>query len=335
MRLTAICFFLFLCFHSFGQQYECVAFYNLENLFDTEDDTVINDAEYLPEAGWTEDLYQQKLRRMSSILGRIGSEYGMNGPAFIGVSEIENRRVLEDLLKDTALVDKGYQILHFDGPDWRGVDVAAFYKTGRFTPIKVSSIPVKIYDAEGKRKFTRDILYVKGLLGSEMVHITVNHWPSRFGGRKVSGPYRDSVASINRKLVDSVLVKDGIASFIIMGDLNDDPNNKSVTKVLKAKSKDRALSNDDLFNPYCKLFKKGIGSNAWRDAWHNFDQIIVSQNMTASGKSKWQFQKAKIFKRQFMLQKSGRYKGYPFRTKAAGEYVMGYSDHFPVISVFQ
>lgn len=313
-----------------SQEYECVAFYNLENLFDTEDDTLINDEEYLPDAGWTEEKYLRKLDRMAEILSSIGRQKGLDGPAFIGVSEIENRRVLEDLVNHPRLAQHKYQILHIDGPDRRGVDVAALYKAGRFTPMLINNIPVEIYNRDGERKYTRDVLHVKGLLGSEMVHITVNHWPSRYGGR-ASIPYRSSVARVNRQLLDSLTKEDMTTNFIILGDLNDDPTNESLEEVLVANKKPRSGQADFLYNPFYDLYRKGIGSNAWNDAWHNFDQIIINGRLTSKGLSRWQYDDVEIYRRQHMLQTTGRYQGYPFRTKAGGRYLGGYSDHFPVL----
>lgn len=330
MRYHILFYLLFLSAQAFSQNSECVAFYNLENLFDTVDDTLINDEEYLPEAGWTMELYTKKLDRMAEILSIIGRKKGLDGPAFIGVSEIENRKVLEDLLAHPLLKDENYQILHIEGPDWRGVDVAAFYKANRFTPLNIKNIPVKIYNSEGKRKYTRDVLLVQGLLNGEMVYISVNHWPSRYGGR-ASVPYRMEAARVNRQILDSLVAKDPSTNFILLGDLNDDPNNKSMEDVLMANKKQKTGEADFLFNPFCAMYKKGIGSNAWRDAWHNFDQIIINGRLTEKGLAKWEFDEVEIFRRSHMLRQSGRYKGYPLRTKAGGTYQGGYSDHFPVL----
>lgn len=330
MRLIFPLLFLFSALTAFTQDVECFAFYNLENLFDIEDDTLINDAEYLPSAGWTEEKYLKKLDRMAEILSELGKDHNINGPAFIGVSEIENRKVLQDLVNHPLMIDHGYQILHIDGPDRRGVDVAALYKANRFTPLQIKNIPVHITNSDGSRKFTRDVLLVKGLIGGEIVTITVNHWPSRYGGR-ASIPSRNAVAQLNRQLLDSLVASDPSTNFILMGDLNDDPTNESVADILNAQRKEKSGSADFLYNPFCALYKKGIGSNAWRDAWHNFDQIIINGRLTNKGLSKWVIDNVQIYKRQKMLQPSGRYKGYPFRTKAGGQYMGGYSDHFPVL----
>ena len=153
--------------------------------------------------------------------------------------------------------------------------------------------------------------------------------------KKASGPFREAVAEVNRQLLDSLLAADDVVNFVVMGDLNDDPSNKSVKKILRAGKDERGIAKHDLFNPFYRLYQKGVGSNAWDDAWHNFDQIIVSHNLTEAGHSRWKFKSAKIYKKDYMLQRSGRYKGYPLRTKAGGEYTMGYSDHFPVLVYFE
>lgn len=330
MRIALLLMCFFVCLnHALPQKVECLAFYNLENLFDTKDDPEINDEEYLPESGWTEERYSDKLDRMAEVLEQIGQDYGMEGPAFIGISEIENKSVLEDLIAHPLLKDRGYQILHFNSPDKRGIDVAALYVPSRFTPIQIKPFPLKIYNREGERKFTRDILFVKGLLGDEMIHITVNHWPSRWGGQKVSGPYREKAGTVNRQILDSLRKTDETTKFIVMGDLNDNPNNKSIKKNLDAK-KSLDIRSKSMYNPYCKYYSKGQGSNAWDDTWSNFDQIILSSSFDPTN-SGWGFKKARIFKKPFMLQSSGRYKGYPLRTQAGGQYLGGYSDHFPVL----
>lgn len=311
-----------------AQNIECLAFYNLENLFNTVDDEN-RDEEYLPENGWTEERYASKLDRMAEVIDQVGRDYGVDGPSFFGVSEIENKGVLEDLVAHPTLAPHEYQILHFNSPDKRGIDVAALYKKDRFTPINVKAYPLMIYGRDGDRKFTRDILLVQGLLNGEMIYVTVNHWPSRRGGQKVSGPYRVAAGEKNRMIYDSLRQINPDVNFIVMGDLNDNPNNKSIKTALNAKKRLNANS-DALYNPFCRHYSKGMGSNAWDDTWSNFDQIILSSSF-AEGTSGWNYRSAKIFKKNFMLQKTGRYKGYPLRTQAGGQYLGGYSDHFPVL----
>lgn len=312
-----------------AQTHECLAFYNVENLFDTVDDTLIRDEEYLPENGWTLERYRDKLDNMATVIDQIGKTKHTNGPSFLGLSEVENKKVLEDLIAHPALADDGYQILHINSPDRRGIDVAALYKKDRFAPLSIKAIPLPIYNNDGDKKYTRDILYVKGLLHGELVHITVNHWPSRWGGEKVSSPYRQKAGKINRQLYDSLRNENPNVKFIVMGDLNDNPNDKSLKDELKAKKKLKEGSSD-LFNPYCRYYSKGMGSNAWDDTWSNFDQIILSSSF-GSESTGWKFDRAQIFKKSFMLRKSGRWKNYPLRTQAGGQYLGGYSDHFPVL----
>lgn len=330
MTVRHILLLLFLPFLIQGQNFECLGFYNLENLFDIENDTLINDEEYLPENGWTEERYKEKLDNMAKVIDLLGKEKIGKGPSFLGVSEIENKKVLEDLVAHPLLADENYQILHFNSPDRRGIDVAALYQKDRFTPLAVKMHPVLLYDDDGERKFTRDIMHVQGLMGTSMVHITINHWPSRRGGEKASRPFREAAAKVNKAIFDSLRAQNPNVNFIVMGDLNDNPNNHSVSKILGAK-KNFPKEASQMFNPFCKYYKKGIGSNAWDDTWSNFDQIILSPAFDKASGGTWAFEKAQIFKKPFMLQSSGRFQGYPLRTQAGGQYLGGYSDHFPVL----
>jgi len=312
-----------------GQNQECIAFYNVENLFDTVDDTLIRDEEYLPSNGWTEDRYHDKIEKMATVIDQLGKVKSIDGPSFIGLSEVENKKVLEDLIAHPLLSDEGFQILHVNSPDRRGIDVAAIYKKDRFVPLSFKAFELPIYKDDGSKKYTRDILYISGLLQGEMVHLTVNHWPSRSGGQKVSGPYRQLAGKINRQLYDSLRTNQPDVKFIVLGDLNDNPNDKSIKDELNARKKLKNGS-DEMYNPFCKYYSKGIGSNAWRDTWSNFDQIILSSSFSPSN-SGWKYDKAQVFKKPFMLRKSGKWKNYPLRTQVGGQYLGGYSDHFPVL----
>ncbi len=306
----------------------CVAFYNLENLFDTIDSPNTNDKDFLPDGryAWTSEKYQNKLEHMSYAISQIGGTFAPEGPAVLGVSEVENRGVLEDLVKMPSLKEQNYGIVHYDSPDRRGIDVALLYNPKHFKVINSESYRLNIETDTAFR--TRDQLMVEGLLDGDKIYVIVNHWPSRYGGEALSRPKRLAAAALTKKISDSILAKDINAKIIIMGDLNDDPTNESCKETLGAKASPKKVSEGELFNTTWPLFKKGIGSLAYRDNWNLFDQIIISSGLL-NAEEGYKFYKAYIFNKDFLIQQEGRYKGYPLRTHAGGNYLNGYSDHFP------
>jgi len=308
----------------------CIGFYNLENLFDTENDTTINDEQFLPNGSylWTEERYWEKQENMANVISQVGTDVTPDGLAILGISEIENRKVVEDLISMPLLKDRNYEIVHYDSPDRRGVDVGMIYQPKYFTVINSKSYRLRI---EGNENFrSRDQLVVSGIFDGDTIYLIVNHWPSRYGGEKRSRHLRLAAAGLSRSIIDSILTISPQSKVILMGDLNDNPDDPSVKKQLKAKEKKDKLSGDELYNPMYELFKKGIGSNAWRDTWNLFDQIIVSQGLMGEDLTSYQFYKAMVFNKNFLTQSEGRYKGYPYRTYGGGAYMGGYSDHFPV-----
>jgi len=310
-----------------------VAFYNLENLFDTiNDPTKYDEASPMMELKTNRsNVYKHKVRNMADVISKIGVEMAHNSPAIIGVSEVENREVLEDLVNDSLLIEKDYGIVHYHSPDARGIDVALLYQKQFFTPTSTSSHELKIYDdTSRKRVYTRDQLLVSGKLDGDLIHIIVNHWPSRSGGEAKSRPKRVAAAKLSKYLVDSLQVVDPYAKVFIMGDFNDDPTNASVKKVLNAKRDKKKVEFKDIYNPYESMFKNGIGTTAYRDAWSLFDQILITAPLLKKDFSSYRFYKAGIFNENFLTQKSGRFKGYPYRSFGYSGFTEGYSDHFPV-----
>jgi hypothetical protein len=308
-----------------------IAFYNLENLFDTINANSNYDLEYSPQGSkkWDTKKYYQKLNNMAEALSRLAKETCPLGPAVIGVSEIENRGVLVDLVKTGALAKQNLQIVHYDSPDLRGVDVALLYNPALFTVQSSQSFRLKV---PGMPNFkTRDPLLVSGLMGGERFHILVNHWPSRSRGEAQSRPLRVAAAQLNRHISDSLRTVDPHSKIIIMGDLNDDPQDLSVRQVLGAKLKKKEVKEGDLYNPLAEIFAKGIGSLAYQGKWNLFDQIIISDNLLGSDRNTFKFWKAEIFNRDFLISQEGQYKGYPHRTHSGNVFINGYSDHFPVI----
>ncbi|MDO6515887.1 endonuclease/exonuclease/phosphatase family protein [Zobellia uliginosa] len=334
-RITLV--FLLLVFFANSQQNKpyrirTIAFYNLENLFDTENDSLTFDDDRTPEGKdqWTPERYRKKLDHLSRVLSEIGSSTSKTSPDIIGVCEVENRKVIEDLIHHPNLITKDYGVVHYDSPDERGIDVALLYKKKVFLPTSSSSHRLVLINEDGERNYTRDQLIVGGLLDDEQLFFIVNHWPSRSGGEARSRPNRMAAAKLNKHIIDSVQRLDANAKIISMGDFNDDPTNDSFKKVLKTVGKVSQLEGKDLYNPMEKLYKKGIGSLAYRDQWNLFDQIFFTQNLLQPLEGSYKFWKAGIFNAPYLVTKKGRYKGYPKRTYSGGSYTGGYSDHFPV-----
>jgi hypothetical protein len=310
----------------------CVGFYNFENLFDTLDSPDTQDEEFLPNGtrNWTSKIYQEKLGNLAKVVGELGTDLTPDGPAILGVAEIENRLVLEDFVKQPAVAKRRYQIVHYDSPDERGIDVALLYNPKYFTVRGSEAIPMKIFTGDGKEDKTRDILYVAGELDGEPLHILVNHWPSRRGGEKATQPFRNAAALTCKQVKDSLLRFDPHAKVIVMGDLNDDPVSPSLKEVLAAKYKVKDVQEGDFFNPMYAFYKEGHGTMAYQDAWSLFDQIVISEGLVNKKQTGFYYHKAHVHNKPYLIQKTGQFKGYPFRTFDFDNYIGGYSDHFAV-----
>jgi len=311
-----------------------IAFYNLENLFDTINDPKTRDEDFTPEGrdNWTSEKYQHKLHNLAKVLADIGRAETHTSPAIIGVAEVENRQVLEDLIHTGDLKGKNYGIIHFDSPDRRGIDVALLYKRNFFKPINFKKYPLYIYDNDTHRRiYTRDQLIVTGLLDGEKIHILVDHWPSRRGGEQRSLPKRVKAGELSKKIMDSIRKIEPEAKIVMMGDLNDDPSSPSVKRVLRTTAKkSTAIEENRYYNTMENFYNRGIGTLAYRDSWNLFDQIIITPSLL-NEKQPMQFHlwKAGIYSKEFMKNRKGRYKGYPKRTLVGGQFIGGYSDHFP------
>lgn len=303
--------------------YHTIAFYNLENLFDTQDDKHTLDDDFLPksEKNWTEKRYQKKIAKLANAISSLGFEKTDKLPAVLGVSEVENKKVLNDLISSKKLKDYDYDFVHYNSPDERGIDVALLYQKEVFEVLSSDTIPLLIYNEDGNRDYTRDILYVKGKLNNETMHFFVNHWPSRRDGAEATAYKRIKAAELLQEKIAEIKSEHEEASFIIMGDFNDDPNSESIQK---------HLVTNDLYNPMSKLMSFDKGTLNFRGEWNLFDQIIVSTNFFNYEKQTHNFAHADIFDEYFLKQWEGRYKGNPFRTYAGKKYIGGYSDHFPV-----
>ncbi len=309
----------------------CIGFYNLENLFDTIHNPHKFDEEFLPNSPkhWNSQKYHIKLKHLAHVINVLGTDDVKTGPVILGVAEAEDRRVLQDLVNQKEIANRHYGIIHFEGPDERGIDVAMLYNPRYFRPINARPVHVELADHHP----TRDILYVCGILDrTDTLHILVDHWPSRWGGQKRSEPLRDTAAAVARRIVDSVFALHPNAKIVVMGDLNDDPVDESVVKYLRAKGRIKDLQPGDLYNTMYTKYKKGIGSLAYGDSWDLFDQIMISQALLKKFNKKdkgYKFLKSVVFRAPFLFQKTGRFAGYPFRTYAGDEFLGGYSDHLP------
>lgn len=307
-----------------------IGFYNVENLFDTEYNEEIDDIDFTPQGAhnWTLPKYQKKLENISYVMDKLGKEYLPAGLAVIGVAEVENRKVLEDLVKTEPMSKTGYRVVHYDSPDRRGIDVGLLYDPAQFK-VTASKIYPYIHPTDTAFK-TRDQLLVSGILADEPVHVIVAHWPSRYGGER-SIPSRARAAEITKHIVDSLYKDNADAKVIFMGDLNDDPVDSSVSIVLDAKRHQKDVKKGGLFNTMWEFYDKGIGSLGYKGQWNLFDQIIVSEPLLGNNRSTLKFWKAEIFNRDFLIEKTGKNKGYPHRTFRENTFINGYSDHFPTL----
>jgi hypothetical protein len=312
-----------------------VGFYNLENFYDTVNNPIVNDDEFLPGGPrhYNTAVYLDKVEKLATVIAKIGRSFSADGPAILGVAEVENDTVLNDLVRHPLISDRNYRFVHYDSRDLRGVDVALLYNPGYFEVLQSFKLHVQLPGGSKESAFTRDVLWVKGLLLGEEVHVFVNHWPSRLGGETRSEPARMAAAKVSHRIIDSLLQANANCKVIVMGDLNGDPVNNSVTKGLLANGHINTLRTGELYNPWWEKYKKGIGTLAYQDAWSLFDQIILSQGWLNQQQSGIFYYKAHVFNDSFLAENIGKYKGYPMRTWDGLSYRGGYSDHFPTYLV--
>ena len=308
-----------------------IAFYNVENLFDTINDPKTWDDDRTPKGKdkWTSIIYKKKLNNIAKVIADIGFDLTNQAPSIIGLCEIENRRVLEDLIKTESLIKEDYQIIHYDSPDERGIDVAMLFKQNRFKLSSSKTYPLYLKRKDGSRDYTRDHLLVSGFLDKDPIHFIINHWPSRSGGQMRSEPSRILAGKVNKKIIDSILQSNPKANIISMGDFNDNPSDKSIKPILNTTFKKSKIKEWQLFNPMEELYRKGYGSYRYRDKWDMIDQFFLSKNLV-DNKNGLFFLKASVFNKKYLINPSGKYEGYPFKSFAGGKFLNGYSDHFPI-----
>lgn len=328
-----------------GKRSYVIGFYNLENLFDTYHDEGKNDYEYLPDGAnqWTEAKYAKKLHNMASVIRAMKDENKV-WHAVLGVSEIENRHVLEDLVSQPEIAEANYQIVHYDGPDRRGVDVALLYRPGQFKLLESKSIPFDFNSSiafslneEEKAYFrTRDILMVRGMLGNEMFAFFVAHLPSRIGGK--GGDLRSRGGEIMYQESMRLMAEYPDIKIVAMGDMNDNPTDPSMAVYMHGKENIDEVGKEDFFSPFVSMLKSGYGSLAYQGEWNIYDIIVVNANLCRGEglkirpivKKKFY---GRIFNPPFMTQQEGPYAGTPFRTFSGGAFIGGYSDHYPTYIV--
>ena len=330
------------------QKSHVIGFYNLENLFDTYHDEGKNDYEYLPEGAnqWTEVKYRKKLHNMAEVIRAMKDENKV-WHTILGVSEIENRNVLEDLVIQPEIAEANFQIVHYDGPDRRGVDVGLLYRPDQFTLLESRSIPFTFdsqtikfsMDSLEQSNFrTRDILEVRGTIGDEMFAFYVTHLPSRIGGK--SGDLRSRGAEIIHENAMALMEKYPGIKIAVMGDMNDNPFDESMVTFLRGKETIEEMTEGDFFDPFLSMIKAGYGSLAYQGVWCIFDIIMVNSNLVNAPKGSFQIQPivkkkfyGRVFQQPFMTQQEGQYKGTPKRTSSNGAFINGYSDHYPTYIV--
>ena len=304
--------------------------YNVENLFDTYDDTLKNDQDFLPWGmnKWNQERYQTKLKRTFKVIANI-SEWDY--PGLIALTEIENQTVLEDLINATPLMEADYGIIHEESPDARGIDVALLFRKSLFKPISHEAIKVSMADDPSFK--TRDILYAQGIIHeSDTLHFFVAHFPSRRGGEATSEPKRILAASVLRNKCDSILAHQPEAKIIITGDFNDDPANASMSETLRGRDLEENMKEGDFFNMMYDAYKKGYGTYKYQSSWNMLDQYVISSSLLNSSKNVYTTsQSAHIFQPDWLSIKDDAYPGNkPFRTYSGPNYIGGYSDHYPV-----
>lgn len=305
----------------------CFAFYNIENLFDIYNDKLKHDSDFTEnsEMRWTLKRYKNKIKKISYAISQIGIAETQDLPAIVGLAEVENKQVLNDLIQADALANGNYKFVHFDSKDERGIDVALLYNSEKFEVIHAEVKAIVFEEANGDVDYTRDILHVYGKFMGEKIDVLVNHWPSKRSDNE-NGTKRLEVSNLVSETVRSIRSKNEQAKIIIMGDFNDDPSSESVKNL---------VNNNQLYNPMDTLLSIDRGTTVHRGEWNLFDQIILSINCFERKKNSLKFDTANIFDPEFLKQQEGDYKGTPYRTYVGKSYKGGYSDHFPVYSIFK
>jgi predicted extracellular nuclease len=313
-----------------------VMFYNVENLFDTSNDSLTADEEFLPQSPkrWDSEKYSKKISDLARVISSVNEK---ELPALIGLAEVENRKVLEDLVSSQKLKKGKYSIVHFNSKDERGIDAALLYNSEEIELLDSKAIPVSF--GKDIKDLTRDILFVKcRIKGDRIINVFVNHWPSRSPNQEDSEMKRVMAALTLRREVDNILNIDNEAAILIMGDFNDEPTNKSVFQILNATNKRKNAHYRDLYNLMFDSHNiNGEGSITYRDSWQMFDQIIISQSLLSKeGGYYVTYSDGKVFKTGDVLIKDPATGSQVLnRTFGGDKYLGGVSDHLPVFAILK
>ncbi len=312
-----------------------IAFWNLENLFDTVDDPNKEDEEFLPGGSkeWTDERLDKKLYNLSRIIRSMNDD---NGPDLLGVCEVEHQQLLDDLISE-YLKDKNYKTAYLESPDNRGIDNGLIYNADLFTLISVKGDTVKLDDGYPTRLVFNANLLTKN---NDTLNVYVNHWPSRRGGEKESEPNRIDAAETLRSAVDKNIKSNPDAKVIVMGDFNDEPGDASLINHLRAtpfycdSSEYYDFIMLELVNIAYPQYANGSGSYKYRDDWNMLDQIIISNSLLYNKNFYYICNSFEVYKPDILVTHSGKFEGTPFPTYGGSRYLGGYSDHFPVIAKF-
>ena len=309
-----------------------VGFYNLENLFDTIHDEGKNDFQHLPDGTyrWTTEKYIHKMRNTSRVLADMGTDsLPRVGCAVIGVAEVENKHCLDDLVGQPPLAARGYRYVHIEGPDQRGIDCALLYQPSLFQVKDVTLVPYRYLMPQDSLRATRGFLVVSGTMAGEAVTVVVCHLPSR----GAESYYREEGGRQLRVVRDSLLAANPLLKLLIMGDMNDDPQDRSMADCLGGRRCKDAVGEGDMYNPWWDELAAGKGTLLYQGAWNLFDQILLSPTLVSHSSPNPQLQLCghQVFCREYLLQQEGNYKGSPLRTFSSNNWLDGYSDHLPTI----
>ena len=307
---------------------QTIAFYNIENLFDIFDDSRTYDNDFTPinVNKWTPKRYGNKLHKLGFAISNIGKKETGKHPALIGLAEVENAKVIEDLTTTNHLKDCNYRYIHYDSLDERGIDVALLYDSTAFKVLNSEIYKIDLTKEDGEPDYTRDILLVTGLLDGEQIHVLVNHWSSRREGEKESEPKRMISSYKITEIITNLRLENTDAKIVVLGDFNDNPSNNSIKSMIET---------SNLYNPMETLRSFSRGSTYHNRQWNLFDQIIISTNFFINSTTQFEYETANIFDEDFLKIFKGKFKGAPFRTYAGKNYNGGYSDHFPVYAIFK
>ena len=349
IALLAALVLLGACMQTLPDDAYVVGFYNVENLFDTVHDRGKNDEAFTPqgENAWTQDKYEKKLSNIASVI-RAMSEQNGRWHTLLGLAEVENDAVLKDLVAREEIAEAGYRFVHEESPDVRGIDCALLYRPSQFKVLEVRTLPYDFNTRSGivfektpqeQREFkTRDVLCVRGELVGEPLAVYVCHWPSRTGEK--GSDLRCRAAEIVREDILAVEKRHPGINVVVMGDMNDNPEDVCMTDYLRGRETIEEMEAGDLFSPFLRMHKDGFGTEEYHGEWNIFDCIFVNGALTdVDAQGSLHILKSDlthygyVFNPPFLTQQEGRYAGTPFRTFSGGQFIEGYSDHYPTYIV--